>query len=744
LGKRAPASLRTIQRGGLDARRGSIRIALIYAGVASAWILLSDRVLIFFGPAAFVVSTIKGLFFVGSTAWMLYLLAYRQSSALEGSEAQLRSTIESMVDGVVVADLEGQIVHANHAALALLGLREVPPPEARTLEPNRSAEGRSSSGPLVRGLEQPQADSQRERGPLHEALASALHGEPVSGRVVVLNRAAGPVLHVSVSASPIAKDDRIVGAVAVLHDVSEPRKAEETLRRYQMLVQHSRDIILFIRRDDGRILDVNAAATRAYGYRRDELLAMSIHDLRSPDSRGAIAVQMEESAAHGLLFQTVHRRKDGSLFPVEVSSQGATIGGVGTLVSVVRDTAERVRAEEALRESERRHRALSETLQETNRRKDEFLALLSHELRNPLAPVANSLYVLGRAPQGGEQARRALAVIDRQTRHLARLVDGLLDATRISHGKIRLELRPLDLTELLQRSAEDHRPEFETCGVQLELLAAPDPLFVNGDSTRLAQVFGNLLQNAAKFTPRGGRATVALEQEEGEAVVRVRDTGAGVAKELLPELFKPFVQADRTLDRSKGGLGLGLALVKDLVELHRGTVAMNSDGVGKGTEFVVRLPLEVAAPRSPTAETRPVGVSGGRRVLVIEDNADAADSLKEVLELNAYVVEIASTGLEGIAKARSGRPDVVLCDIGLPGIDGHEVARRIRADPELGSIHLIALSGYALPEDVERSRRAGFEDHLAKPPSLEVLERRLARLWPGPGDAVREPAGDSL
>ncbi len=370
-----------------------------------------------------------------------------------------------------------------------------------------------------------------------------------------------------------------------------------------------------------------------------------------------------------------------------------------------------------------------QALRDADRSKNEFLATLSHELRNPLAPIKNSLYVLERVPPGGEQARRAQAVIGRQTEQLARLVDDLLDVTRISRNKIRLQRQCLELGDLVRRTVEDHRSLFDGAGVRLELLAAAQPAFVNADGSRLAQVVGNLLQNAAKFTPRGGRVTVSTDAAPtpGRVEIRVADTGIGMAPEVLARLFQPFMQAEATLDRSRGGLGLGLALVKGLIELHEGEIHAHSAGPGKGAEFVVTLPVERAGdvrsgPDHAARAPRP------RRVLIIEDDVDAADSLRDLLELAGHEATVAFNGPEGIEKARKLRPDVVLCDVGLPGMDGYEVARTFRADAQLSGARLVALSGYALPEDLRRAADAGFEQHLAKPPRLEKLAELLGSL----------------
>jgi two-component system CheB/CheR fusion protein len=366
-----------------------------------------------------------------------------------------------------------------------------------------------------------------------------------------------------------------------------------------------------------------------------------------------------------------------------------------------------------------------EALRDADRRKDEFLAILSHELRNPLAPIRNSLYVLERTEPGGEQARRAHAVIGRQVAHLARLVDDLLDVTRIARGKVQLQRQPLELRELVGRTIEDHRALFAARGIALDASSTTAPLWVNADATRIAQVVGNLLQNAAKFTPEGGRVEAALATGEGQAVVRVTDNGTGIAPEMLDRVFAPFTQAEATLDRSRDGLGLGLALVKGLVELHGGTVDAMSEGLGRGAAFAVRLPLQ-PAPSAAGVGAAPSSVAPRRRVLIIEDHPDAADSLREVFELDGHEVAVALSGPEGIEKARAFRPEVVLCDVGLPGMDGYAIARALRADEDLRDVLLIALTGYALPEDIAKAREAGFDHHVPKPPSIDKLEQALA------------------
>lgn len=422
--------------------------------------------------------------------------------------------------------------------------------------------------------------------------------------------------------------------------------------------------------------------------------------------------------------ESVH--EDGTRVPILV---GVSRQQDGLAAFIIDLTAEKA-AQRAREESEERYRATAEKLEEASRRKDEFLGILSHELRNPLAPIRNALHVLAYAWEDRARAQRARDVIERQVAHLARLVDDLLDVTRITRGRIELHREQLDLVQLTRDTVEDHRAGFETAGIRLEVQLPSAAVPIEGDATRLAQVLGNLLANSAKFTPRGGTVTVRVETEAaGFAVLSVRDTGEGVAPDVLPRLFQPFSQADRTLARTRGGLGLGLAVVKGLVELHGGTVAASSPGYGAGTEVAVHLPcaacVNLPVPHIPTpsaTELPPI-----ENVLVIEDNVDAADTLREALEMEGMVVTVAHDGREGLAVARQLRPHIVLCDIGLPGdLDGYGVARAIRADPALRHVPLVAVTGYAGPEDRACARDVGFDGHLAKPVPIHELVRTIS------------------
>ena len=377
----------------------------------------------------------------------------------------------------------------------------------------------------------------------------------------------------------------------------------------------------------------------------------------------------------------------------------------------------------SIAERERLMRSLTESkerLEYADRRKDEFLAMLSHELRNPLAPIRNSIYLLEHAAPGSEKAARSKEVLRRQAEHLTRLVDDLLDVTRISRGKVELQRRHVDLREIVRKTTDDLRSEFDQSGVALHVEHSVGPVWVEADTTRVAQVLGNLLHNAVKFTPARGSVNVSVAASGGRAELSVRDDGIGIEPGQVDRMFEPFAQADHGIARSKGGLGLGLALVRGLVELHGGSVRAHSDGLGHGAEFLVTLPLTAPEAAAPVGNSFVVGATR-RVVLVIDDNTDAGQTLADMLELQGHSVRVARNGQSGLDLARDLRPDVVLCDIGLPDLDGYEVARALRRDEALRTTRLIALSGFAQPEDRRRAREAGFDDHIAKPPDPDQL-----------------------
>ncbi len=373
-----------------------------------------------------------------------------------------------------------------------------------------------------------------------------------------------------------------------------------------------------------------------------------------------------------------------------------------------------------------------------NQRKDEFLAMLGHELRNPLAPIRSAVEILRRHAAGHAEIEWAGAVIDRQTRHLARLVDDLLDVSRIVRGQIVLHREEIDLAEIVRHGVETSGPLIQSRNHRLHVQLPPVPLRLHGDLTRLAQVLANLLNNAAKYTDEGGQIWLDGSLEAGQAVLRVRDTGAGIAPSLLPRVFELFAQAERTLDRSQGGLGIGLTLVKLLVEMHGGSVEARSSGLGQGAEFIVRLPLvDESSIISDTAmSARSAGESlhteyaqerpaGTMRILVVDDNVDAADSTALLLSLEGYETHSVHSARAALDAAASIRPHVVLLDIGLPEMDGYDVARRLRALANATPTVIIALTGYGQPADRARASQAGFDDFLVKPVEPAVLNELL-------------------
>ncbi|MFL6655445.1 MAG: ATP-binding protein [Sulfurifustis sp.] len=477
--------------------------------------------------------------------------------------------------------------------------------------------------------------------------------------------------------------------------------------------------VLWVTDADGAIQFVNRAYREFFGTTLDAIKQSGWQRLVHPDDSSRYIDTFFKALKERQPFRAQARikRADGQWRWIEsygqprYSASGEFLG----MAASSPDITDQKNAEEALREADRR--------------KDEFLAVLSHELRNPLAPIRSSFDVLERATPGSEQAQRAQAVIGRQITHLTRLVDDLLDVTRIGRGKIQLQRERLELTELVRRTAEDHRIAFLANEVSLSVAVADMPLWINADPTRIAQVIGNLLQNAAKFTQPGGEVEVSLEASDGCAVLCVRDTGLGIPPDMLGTIFEPFAQADTTLARSRGGLGIGLALVRGLAELHGGTVSATSDGEGRGSVFAVRLPLE-SAPAVRVAPGASTTEAICRRVLVVEDNVDAANGLRELLEMDGHEVAVAYSGHEGLQKAREMRPDIVLCDIGLPEMDGYAVARAFRDDKALDGIFLVALTGYALPSDLRKAVEAGFDLHLAKPPNLEALQNVLRHATP--------------
>jgi signal transduction histidine kinase len=373
----------------------------------------------------------------------------------------------------------------------------------------------------------------------------------------------------------------------------------------------------------------------------------------------------------------------------------------------------------------------AEVVQESDRRKDEFLAVLAHELRNPLAPMQNAVQYLRQRGLAQPDERKVIDVLGRQVQSMTRMIDDLLDISRISRDKLVLRKQRIELATVVEHALETSRPLIDTCGHELTVVSPGEPIWFDGDSTRLSQVVSNLLNNAAKYTNDGGRIVLTLEEKEGEIRIRVRDTGVGLAAEMQTRIFEPFSQVDGSLERSRGGLGIGLALVKRLVHMHGGTVEVHSAGLDQGSEFIVCIPSAVRTAgvreiRQASGAVPATGAPQDLRILIVDDNRDSANSLAMLLRLQGYETLTAYDGKSALRVVEDTHPHVVLQDLGMPGMSGYEVARRLSEEPSTRTTVLFALSGYGTAEDKQRSREAGFRDHLVKPVDFDLLQRLLS------------------
>jgi two-component system, sensor histidine kinase and response regulator len=476
---------------------------------------------------------------------------------------------------------------------------------------------------------------------------------------------------------------------------------------------------------EGKVLEFNPAAEKTFGYSRAEVMGRDMAELVMPPT---IRAQYHVDLAHhlatgnglvlGKRLEMPAIRADGSEFPIELSINQIPMDGPPLFTGYLRDITERQRLERELE-------ARIVELAKADQAKDHFLAVLAHELRNPLGAISNALQLLKRRGTDDPWLVGPHEIIERQIQHQSHMLDDLLNVSRIARGKITLYPVRLDLVQLVRDVVEDHRHELEAARLTLVVRLPEMPVWVQGDPTRLAQVFSNVLANATKFTDPGGAVTVELEAEGNRAVASVQDTGIGIEPDLLPRVFESFSQAERSLHRSRGGLGLGLALVRGLMELHGGSVAVESEGLGKGTLICLLLPL-AADTAAPVAQHSVLpALTGSLRILVVEDNEDAAATLGELLELSGCRVAMAHDGIAAVELAEEFQPEVVLCDLGLPGMDGYQVARELRRRPATARARLIAVSGYGMEEDRRRAGEAGFDLHITKPMNFDELGRLL-------------------
>lgn len=398
---------------------------------------------------------------------------------------------------------------------------------------------------------------------------------------------------------------------------------------------------------------------------------------------------------------------------------------VSTIRSALRGRERQYQIRDYLKERELNEAAL----RDADRRKDEFLAILAHELRNPLAPIRNAIHILSLTEQRDPATIQVCEVIERQVKHMVRLVDDLLDVSRVTRSKIELKKEPIEIAAVVRSAVEASRPLIEACNHRLAISLPVEPLTIEGDFVRLTQVVTNLLNNAAKYTARGGQIWLSAKKEDGEVVITVRDSGEGISAEHLSHVFELFMQVEHHAARMHGGLGIGLTLVKSLVELHGGKVSAASEGRGQGSRFEVRLPLQLGgAALQHRAESRPHAMLSTKKILVVDDNKDAAKSLGLLLKLLGASVTVVNSGPEALESIASERPSVVLLDIGMPVMDGYEVARRIREEDPHRELTLIALTGWGQEEDRRRTKEAGFDHHLTKPAEIHALQTLLVSL----------------
>ena len=523
--------------------------------------------------------------------------------------------------------------------------------------------------------------------------------------------------------------------VGVNIDVTERKHAEEDLRASERRLEIALDAAkLGSWHMDFRTGELTCSAACKANFGRapdDNFTHKDLIETIHPDDRERALKEVEQTTRNREEYQSEFQviwPDGGSHW---ISARGRCAYGADDqplyFDGVTLDITERKRMEESLRRQ-------AEALREADRRKDDFLATLAHELRNPLAPIRNAVQILALRGDDPVVVAQTNEVMDRQVQQMVRLVDDLLEVSRIGRGKISLQKATVDLAEVVATAVETSRPLIEAHRHKLTVSLPRSPAPVEADATRLAQVLSNLLNNAAKYTEDGGRVDLIVEQAQGEAVVRVRDNGIGIAPEMLPSVFDMFAQIESKTDRSQGGLGIGLTLVRRLVEMHGGKIEAHSAGLGKGSEFLVRLPAlaEPAseAARNPAEHSSAPSANGSRRVLIVDDNVDSAESMAVLLRLYGHEVRLAHDGLTALEEARVFRPDVMFLDLSLPKMDGFEVARRLRPELAMRGMTLVAMTGYGQEEDRRRTREAGFHLHLVKPVDFDALEELLSSLSP--------------
>jgi PAS domain S-box-containing protein len=620
---------------------------------------------------------------------------------LEGADRPYRLLVEAMQQGVAVLNPEGVLLYCNPCLADLF----------------------KTSVEKLTGCTMDSFMAEADHAVLTGLLQKAEHGS--AQKEVRLCRQDGTTFPaaLSVSVLPLRKFCLLVT------DLSQQQQYEKLVAskaalldseiRYRRLFETAKDGILILDTHTGRITDANPFMSELLGYSHEQFLDKELWEIGLFSDKSANEAAVRTLQQDGYIRYEHLPLETNHQLPVEVEIVANAYQQ--NQKSNIRDITQRSRLEKQLQEQ-------TLALADLHRRKDEFLAMLGHELRNPLAPISNAVHLLRLQKNEDKLQHQARTIIERQVVQLTRLVDDLLEVSRISTGKINLQPQRIALNGVVECAVETARPLLNQRKHELTVSPSPQPIWLYADAARLEQVVVNLLTNAAKYTADGGYIVLTVEQQGDEAVLRVRDTGIGISPELLPRIFDLFTQAERSLDRAQGGLGIGLCLVQRLVEMHGGKVEAYSV-LGHGSEFVVRLPVVTApAPQSLSAPQEAVAEPTGPalRVLVVDDNVDAVASLVALLEASGHDARAAHDGPTALEAAQAFRPDVVLLDIGLPGLDGFEVAKWLRSQPDLSSAVLVAMTGYGQKSDRQRSQDAGFNHHLVKPADFGKVQQILA------------------
>jgi PAS domain S-box-containing protein len=536
----------------------------------------------------------------------------------------------------------------------------------------------------------------------------------------------GRLIPVSLTISPIKDDDgNVIGASKIARDITSQKLAESERQKFVTLVENSTDFIGMCDLD-GNPFFVNQAGLSMVGLADiDEARKTNVADFFFPEDRDRVvneflpAVKMNGNGEMDVRFRHF-RTGEARWMAYKVVTLSDSVGNPVAYATVSQDLTERKAIEDSLR-------TLASDLSDANRRKNEFLAMLAHELRNPLAPISNTVQALRFGPRSPETVRLASELLERHVGQMSRLVDDLLDMSRISRGKMQLRREHVELGPIIAQAVEVAQVLCRNLNQELTVATPSHPVHVDADPVRLAQVIGNLLNNACKFTSEGGHIQLTVTVQNGTVTISVRDNGIGIPADKLPHVFEMFMQVDTSLERMSDGLGIGLTLVKAIVDVHGGSIAARSEGAGRGTEFTVTLPA-VAAAGTSSAATRPADVANGtaRRVLVVDDNVDGAESLAMLLRMSGHETTTAHDGPAAVDVARRFMPHAILLDIGLPKMSGFEVCRRIRSEDWGRDVFMVAVTGWGQDEDRNRSRDAGFDAHLVKPVDHKALLGMIA------------------